>query len=81
MNQNRNQKILEHCIKKIADSDWFKNEFPNVEFCLDHNSIYSIDDKKIRIGLEKEKLQRILQRLLGIALFPIMMMLQGFQRW
>lgn len=56
MNQNRNQKILEHCMKKIADSDWFKNEFPNVEFCLDHNIIYSIDDKKIRIGLEKRKI-------------------------
>lgn len=56
INQNRNQKILAHCMKKIADSDWFKNEFPNVVFCLDCNIIYSVDDEKIKVGLEKRKI-------------------------
>ena len=56
MSQNKNQKILEHCMQKIAESDWFKNEFPNVVFCLDCNSIYSIDDEKIKVGLEKREI-------------------------
>lgn len=56
INQNKNQKILGHCMQKIAENDAFKAEYADVEFFLDWNFIYAIDDEKINIALEKKKI-------------------------
>ena len=56
ISQNRNQKILGRCMQKIADSDMFKTEYADVTFVLDWKSIYSIDDEKISVALEKSEI-------------------------
>lgn len=56
ISQNRNQKILGRCMQKIADNDMFKTEYADVTFVLDWNSIYSIDDDKISVALEKSEI-------------------------
>ncbi|MCM1235925.1 MAG: hypothetical protein NC489_38025, partial [Ruminococcus flavefaciens] len=62
IDKNKKQKILMHCIKKFANSDFFKREYKDIVYILDEEKIMAVSDNELDVSLQKENLSKNIEK-------------------